>query len=197
VTVGLLLAAGAGRRFGGPKALATVDGAPLVVRAVGELSGAGLDPVLVVVGAAAERVATALPVGARAVLARDWAEGIGASLRAGLAAAEAAGAEAVLVMLVDLPDVTAAAHRRVLGRAADHPEAAAVQAGYRGRPGHPVLLRRSAFASVAATARGDRGARDFLTANPARVVTVDCSDVAAGTDLDTPEDFDRWASAAR
>jgi CTP:molybdopterin cytidylyltransferase MocA len=190
--VGLVLAAGAGRRFGGPKALAELAGTPLVVRAVGELAAAGVRPILVVVGAAADRVAAVLPAISRPVPAPGWAEGMGASLRAGLAAAAELDATAALVTLVDTPDVTEHVHRRILASAARAPGRAVV-ASYGGKRGHPVLLPAAAFTEVAATARGDRGARDWLAAHPTSVATVDCSDLAAGSDVDTPDELRRWA----
>ena len=89
---GLLLAAGAGRRMGRPKALVELDGEPLVVRALRTLAEGGAAPVVVVLGARADEVRAVLPAGVRRVEAPDWAEGMGASLRAGLAALEALGA---------------------------------------------------------------------------------------------------------
>jgi CTP:molybdopterin cytidylyltransferase MocA len=82
--VGLLLAGGAGRRMGGPKALVELDGRPLLLRALDALRDGGCTPLVVVLGAAAERVAELLPADVRAVVAADWAEGMGASLRTGL-----------------------------------------------------------------------------------------------------------------
>lgn len=84
---GLVLAAGAGTRFGGPKGLArTPDGEPWVARAVRTLRAAGCDPVLVTVGAQAEAVAALVPADAEVVRVSGWQEGLAASLRAGLRA---------------------------------------------------------------------------------------------------------------
>ena len=84
---GLVLAAGAGTRFGGPKGLArTPDGEPWVARAVRTLRAAGCDPVLVTVGAQAEAVSALVPADAQIVRVPDWDEGLAASLRAGLRA---------------------------------------------------------------------------------------------------------------
>ncbi|HET7761820.1 MAG TPA: nucleotidyltransferase family protein [Phycicoccus sp.] len=190
-TVGLLLAAGAGRRMGGPKSLVrlTADGPTLLEVAVARLHEGGLDRVIAVVGAAAEQaVPLAVSVGAEVVVAAGWEEGMGASLRAGLghlAGPGGDGVDAVLVTLVDLPDVTAAVHRRVLAAAGDAPRAALARATYDGRPGHPVLLGRDHWAGVRGSARGDRGARVHLAGHPA--TPVECGDLATGADLDTPD----------
>ena len=98
--------------MGGPKALVELDGEPLVRRALRVLADGGCAPRVVVLGAAADAVRVILPEGVTAVEAPDWAEGMGASLRTGLAALPP-DVDAVLVHLVDLPGVTAAAVARL------------------------------------------------------------------------------------
>ncbi|MDQ3885530.1 MAG: NTP transferase domain-containing protein [Actinomycetota bacterium] len=169
-----------------PKALAG-DGRWLR-RSVAALVDGGCDPVLVVLGAAADQAVPLVPPPARAVIAAGWDEGMGASLRAGLAAVSAAlpvmvpaaQVEATLIHLVDLPDIGSAVVRRMVGHAS--PDAVA-RAVFDGRPGHPVLLGRDHWPAVAAGAAGDRGARDWLAAR-ADLVLVECSDLATGTDVD-------------
>jgi nicotine blue oxidoreductase len=183
-TAGLLLAAGAGHRYGMPKALVEHDGRLLVERALTTLAAGGCEPLVVVLGAAADRVrASADLTGARVVVNPDWADGMGSSLRVGLAALAGTAAGAVAVLLVDTPGITADAVRRVLDRAG--PDALVV-AGYQGEPGHPVLLGRDHWDGVAALAVGDVGARPYLHAQQAQVETVRCDDIADGTDLDRP-----------
>ncbi|MEV6877982.1 nucleotidyltransferase family protein [Amycolatopsis sp. NPDC051128] len=183
---GLLLAAGAGRRFGGPKALAEIGGEPLVLRALRILTEAGCAPIRVVVGAAAEDVSALLPDPAQAVPAEDWATGMGASLRAGLAALEnTEGPVAALVHLVDLPWVGP----EILARVAAHATTETVaRAAYDGVPGHPVLLGRRWWPEIAETARGDRGARDWL-ATRADLRLVECGDLGSGRDVDRQADL--------
>ena len=101
--------------MGGPKALVELDGEPLVRRALRVLADGGCAPCVVVLGAAADAVRAILPEGVTAVEAPDWAEGMGASLRTGLAALPP-DVDAVLVHLVDLPGVTAAAVARLAAR---------------------------------------------------------------------------------
>ncbi|MGH3721693.1 MAG: nucleotidyltransferase family protein [Pseudonocardiaceae bacterium] len=180
---GLLLAAGAGRRYGMPKAL--VDEGAWLRRAVATLTDGGCDPVLVVVGAQADRVIPLVPEIAGTVLAADWADGMGASLRAGLTELLSSApprVQAVVVHLVDLPDVDACVVRRLVALAG--PEVVA-RAGFVSQPGHPVLLGRRHWADIVASARGDRGARDWLAGRPDLTV-VDCSDLAGGIDVDRP-----------
>jgi CTP:molybdopterin cytidylyltransferase MocA len=191
-TVGLVLAAGAGRRMGGPKALVRLtDGGPtLVETAVARVLESGCDRVVVVVGAAGEQAAALVAeTGAEVVAADDWDEGMGASLRAGIAHLEDAHDDLALVTLVDLPDVTAAVMSRVLADAFGDGRAALARAAYDGVPGHPVVIGRDHWSAVRTTARGDRGARDHLRATPHRL--VECGDLATGRDLDTAEDLRR------
>jgi nicotine blue oxidoreductase len=180
---GLLLAAGAGRRMGGPKALVELDGEPLVRRGIRLLAAGGCAPVVVVVGAAAGRVRP-LCDGARVVEAPDWASGMAASLRAGLAAVTG---DACVVALVDQPRVAPAAVERL--RAAHRDGARAAVATYDGRPRNPVLLDRSVWAEVAAASAGDEGARPWLRAHRDLVVPVDCTDAGSPDDVDTPHDL--------
>ncbi|MFJ5772919.1 NTP transferase domain-containing protein [Streptomyces sp. NPDC093094] len=186
---GLVLAAGGGRRLGGrPKALLVHRGRPLVEHAVAALRAAGCTRVHVVLGAAAGTVrARAELSGCVLVENPEWERGMGSSLRAGLDSLDATGARAALVSLVDQPGVGAAATGRV--RAAYTGEHALAAASYDGVRGHPVLFGAAHWAGVAAGARGDRGARDYLREHAAEVTLVECGDVAAGYDIDTEADL--------
>ena len=180
---GLLLAAGAGRRMGMPKALVRDEsGEPWLTRGVEVLREGGCEEVTVVLGASADQAVALLDgTGVDVVIAPDWAEGMGASLRAGLGSL-GDGVEAVLVSLVDLPDLSADVVRRVLDAEVD--SGVLRRASYDGRPGHPVLLGRAHWPGVAASAAGDRGARDYLAESA--VTLVECGDLATGHDRDTP-----------
>jgi nicotine blue oxidoreductase len=175
--------------MGRPKALVQLDGEPLVRRAVQVLADAGCAPLVVVVGAAADEVEPLLPAGVRAVVARDWAEGMGASLRAGIAAVEGLDPvpDAVLVHLVDLPGVTAAAVARLAALTGTD---ALARAAYDGHPAHPVLLGRAHWPGVRAAATGDAGARAYLSGHPG-LQLIECGDLATPDDVDTPEQLAR------
>jgi CTP:molybdopterin cytidylyltransferase MocA len=176
--IGLLLAAGAGRRMGRPKAL--VD--TWLVDAVTALREGGCDRVVVVLGAAAVQAEALLEghdVGV--VVADDWDEGMGASLRAGLSTLPSEGATAALVSLVDLPDVGAQVVRRLV-ESPTTPGTLA-RAAYDGTPGHPVLIGRDHWVGVIDAATGDQGARAYLSRH--EVDLVECGDLATGRDIDS------------
>lgn len=181
---GLLLAAGAGRRFGGPKVLADTGSGPWGRLTADLMVAGGCDRVQVVVGAAAPR-ATALFYGTphRVLVNPTWTGGLATSLTLGLRQLAATDAVAALVMLVDLPGVTSEAIRRLTALDLD-PDVLA-QAGYRGTPGHPVLLGRRHWPDVIATAAGESGAKPYLAAHPPVIVEV--GDIADGTDVDRPD----------
>jgi CTP:molybdopterin cytidylyltransferase MocA len=180
-TTGLLLAAGAGRRMGTPKALVRdPDGTSWLRRSTQALVEGGCAPVHVVLGASADDARTLLadlPV--EVVVAEDWDTGMGASLRAGLVAV--GDAEAVLVSLVDLPDVGAPVVARVL--AAGGGRTTLARASYDAEAGHPVLLGGDHLGPLVATLRGDVGAKPYLATHD--VVLVECGDLATGADRDT------------
>ncbi|MGW1737969.1 nucleotidyltransferase family protein [Nocardia sp. NPDC001965] len=175
-TAGLVLAAGAGRRFGKPKADVLFEGERLVDRAVRMLRDGGCARVIVVYGAVELRVP-----GATVVHNRRWATGMGSSLTTGLAAVHESAA---VVVPVDMPWLGAEAVRRLRGCGAR-----LAIATYDGRPGHPVLLGAEHFPAVAATAIGDIGARKFLAANPELVQRVPCDGTGSPEDVDTPQDL--------
>ena len=180
-TVGLLIAAGAGSRMGTPKALVVgTDDIPWVVSSARTLVAGGCTETVVVIGAAADEVRELLVDEPVAVVeAADWESGMGSSLRAGLETLADSAADAVLVHLVDLPDVGP----DVVARLIAHTEPGVLaRASYGEGSGHPVLIGRDHWAGVAAVATGDRGARDYLARH--HVLDVDCSDLATGLDID-------------
>ncbi|MCV7023412.1 NTP transferase domain-containing protein [Mycolicibacterium novocastrense] len=170
---GVLLAAGAGTRYGMPKVLAAQG--EWLRAAVDALSDGGCGDVVVVLGAAVVEV----PRPARAVFAEAWADGMSASLRAGLSAVEA---DYAVLHTVDTPDVGADVVRRVV-TAAMTAESGLARARYGRSPGHPVVIARRHWAALLEEVHGDEGARSFLAARD-DVVAVDCADLATGRDID-------------
>ena len=182
---GVLLAAGAGSRFaaagGGVKVLAPVDGRPLVDWALAALAAAPLGDRVIVLGAHGDEVLAAVDLhGARHVRNAHWERGMASSLRAGLEALDPACTAAVVV-LGDGPALAAEAIRRV-AVAAEGAEGL-VSARYGDRNGHPVAIPRALWAEL--PFEGEQGARVLGT--PA--VVVDCSDLPAPGDADTPADL--------
>ena len=182
----LILAGGAGRRFGGGKLLADMAGAP-VIRCVAEaVAAADFAEVVVVTGADDAGIRAALVgLDARILHAPDWAEGMAATLRTGIAAL-AAEAEGVCVFLGDMPLVPVSLCSALIE--------AAERVGYAarprldGKPGHPVAFTRVAFADLLALT-GDQGATALLKQRPEAVAYIDTVESGALLDIDTPADL--------
>lgn len=181
---GIVLAAGASRRFGAVKQLVQYDGRSLLGHAIAAMDAVEeIDEAVVVLGANAQAIMQITPLGhARVVVCRDWEQGLSASLAAGLDAV--AAAEAAVVTLADQPLVGAAAIRRVLAAR----DGGVVGAGYAQGGGYPVLLERADFDSARALG-GEEGADALLAAPAARLVP--CEDVASPADVDSPGDLAR------
>jgi len=181
---GLVLAAGAGTRFGGRKQLAELDGRPLLEHAVRAMTAAPVGRVVVVLGALVEEVTATVDLhGAEPCTCERWDEGQAASLACGLA--ELASCEAVVITLGDQPLMSPDAIGRVIDARGEG--ASAVRATYAGAPGHPVLLERDLFESFR-DVTGDHGARHLLLSVPVR--DVPCDDLGGGEDVDTPAELD-------
>ncbi|MFE9326564.1 NTP transferase domain-containing protein [Nocardia sp. NPDC052278] len=183
VCAGIVLAAGAGTRYGMPKALA--EGGAWLRSAVAALRDGGCDPVIVVLGATGPTPdAVDLPKGVDHVWAADWATGLGASLRAGLRAVARTPAEYVAIMPVDTPDVGADVVARVVAAAFAAPTGLA-RAMFHATPGHPVVMSHKHWTSVYQAAVRDSGGRTYLAGNN-DMVCVTCDDLATGDDRDFP-----------
>jgi molybdenum cofactor cytidylyltransferase len=181
---GLVLAAGAGTRFGSVKQLAELDGRPLLEHSIQAMIASPVGRVVVVLGSGAEEVLARVDMhGAEGVVNERWDEGQSASLACGLA--ELSDCEAVVVTLGDQPRVSPNAIGRVI--AARGEGAAAVRATYFGEPGHPVLLERDLFERMR-DVTGDHGARNLLISMHTR--EVPCEDLGGGEDVDTPAQLD-------
>ena len=179
VICGIVLAAGAGTRAGGPKALRRMpDGQPWLAAAATVLLEGGCDRVVVVLGAQSDAARQLVPDDERVttVVATEWELGMSESLRTSLAAATG---DAALVTLVDLPGMPVQVVQRMLDTSSPAPLRQAV---YNGRPGHPVYIAAEHWVAIAASLSGDRGARHYLVANG--VSEVECGDLWDGEDRD-------------
>ena len=172
---GIVLAAGAGTRAGGPKALRRLpSGESWLSVACTALIEGGCSRVVVVLGARGRLARTLVPEGAEIVVAPNWHLGMSESLRAGLAAA---AGDAALVTLVDLPTLPVSVVRRVLAG-----EGELRQAAFDGTPGHPVYLSAQHWIPAASSLGGDTGARRYLASHGVR--EIECSDLWDGADVD-------------
>jgi molybdenum cofactor cytidylyltransferase len=187
---GLILAAGAGTRFGErPKLLAELDGRPILEHSVvAQCRVSELERIAVVLGAHAEEILGRVDfMRAEPVVCDRWEEGQSLSLRRGIEfLTDGPEVHKVIVTLGDQPRMTPDLIARFVG------EAPGTRAVYDGRPGHPVVLGPVQMRAIAAL-RGDRGARDVLQGGP----TVECGDLRAALDVDTPEDLEAIRHEAR
>lgn len=182
----LLLAAGEGRRMGGPnKLLAELGGRSLVRRAAEAALASRARPVVAVTGHQGDRIAEALQgLDLRIESNPDYADGLSTSLRRGLAALPPE-AEGVLVLLADMPFVTASVLDRLIAAFESEARPPIVVPTAGGRRGNPVLWPRRFFPELLML-EGDVGARQLLQLHAEAVQFVEVGQAAA-IDLDTPE----------
>jgi molybdenum cofactor cytidylyltransferase len=182
---GLVLAAGGSERYGSPKQVAVLEGRPLLEHVVTALVDSALERIVVVLGSNGPRVLVEADLGpAEIVICRDWAEGMSASLKAGIGAVS--DAQAALVVLGDQPRLSTASVTRVLD--ARRPGVDFIRATYGGKPGHPALLESAIFERIHGL-QGDRGAGSIAAA--VATALVPCDDLGWPGDVDTIEDLRR------
>jgi molybdenum cofactor cytidylyltransferase len=191
----IVLAAGMGTRFGTgtPKILAELAGKPLLRHATEAAAQSQARPLIVVVGAATDEVRAALAgIDANILRNDDAAAGLSRSLTLGLAAVPEHCAGAI-VLLADMPRVSAVMIDRLLAAFHAVPEAprAAIPT-YGGQRGNPVLLGRAIFADVMQL-KGDRGASALLRGETQGIIECPVDDDAITIDIDTPDALARLA----
>jgi CTP:molybdopterin cytidylyltransferase MocA len=190
----IVLAAGAGSRFGGGKLLAPFGGRTLIEAVLSGLRGTLVDEIIVVVGARGERLRSiSTTYETRIVENPEWAQGMSTSVRAGLRACRPE-ARAAVVLLADQPLVGAEAVGRLVETFENGAEV--VVASYGGKPRNPVLFAREVWPLLQREISGDMGARVFLKRHPELVTEVPCDDVADPADVDTVEDLRRIGELA-
>ncbi|MBX9749576.1 MAG: molybdopterin-binding/glycosyltransferase family 2 protein [Roseococcus sp.] len=183
---GLVLAAGRSRRMAPLNKLLVADtqGVAMVTRVVDNVIASGVRPVLVVTGHERERVEEALS--GRPILfvhAEDYAEGLSASLKAGIAALPPEP-EGVLIALGDMPLVEPDVMARILAGFDPEEGRAIVQPTFRGKQGNPVLWGREFFAEMLGIT-GDVGARQLVGKHADRLIEVEVADDGVLRDFDT------------
>ena len=185
----VVLAAGAGSRFGGGKLLARLGGRPLIAAVFDNLRDAPVDEIITVIGADAERLREVCErYGVRTVANDVWERGQSTSVLTGL---RACGEEtrAAVVLLGDQPLVGAEVVERLVAAFAEGAKVAV--ATYGGKRRNPVLFSREVWPMLEAELAGDEGARTLLRRHPELVVEVPCEGVGDPADVDTREDLRR------
>jgi molybdenum cofactor cytidylyltransferase len=191
---GLVLAAGTSSRLGQPKPLLPFGETTVLGRVLSQVRAAALDEIVVVLGAAAAEIRRQVDLSQVTVAENpDFAEGCASSYRTGLEALDPR-AEAVAVHLADQPGVETGSIDAVLAAWRRRRSGIAL-ASYRGRAGHPLILPRSLFASLA-DLRGDKAAWKIVDAHPEWVQAVPL-DQPAPADLNTWEAYEAARVAAR
>jgi molybdenum cofactor cytidylyltransferase len=193
VIAAVVLAAGGSSRMGRPKQLIAIDGRSLIRHAVESAIDGGCDPVIVVVGAEAERVGQEIrELRARVAVNPIWRTGLASSIRRGMSELEEpeADVEAVLLMGSDQPRISSAVIRRLLRAYREREDRTLTMAAcdYGETLGSPAVFGRECFGRLGGLA-GDRGAQLLLREGPERVIRVPWSDGAL--DVDRPEDLER------
>ena len=186
----MVLAAGAGRRMGGPKALLRIGGESFLARAARALARPGLASVVAVLGHDAARVAAeaAAPTGVSLVENARYQEGMLSSILRGLDEAEALRADAIVLHPVDHPLVDPATVDRVIAALEEGAVIAVPTHGI--RRGHPGGFARAAWPALR-EAPAARGARAVLADHPECVVHVP-GDQGCVVGIETPADYERW-----
>ena len=183
----VVLAAGAGRRFGGGKLTAPWRGRPLIAWSVDAALAACAGPVVAVLGEFSADVAEVLPADPRLanIVAEDHAQGMAHSLSAGLAALPE-HLDGAFIFLGDMPRIPASITASLT--VALESGALAAAPAFGGQRGHPVLVSMSLVPQILALT-GDRGAGGLLTALGPALTLVETSDDGVLFDVDTPADL--------
>lgn len=193
---GILLAAGESRRMGSPKALLHYQGQTFIERICTAFLNAGVDELVVVLGAHAAALRPALPShpALRTVVNPRYFQGQLSSLMVGIGALSP-DSEAAVVNLVDHPLIAPETIKALIDsfRAAPLP---ILIASYQGRRGHPVLFSSQVYGEILA-APLDQGAKVVVRKEPSRVREVQLDDPGILADIDTPKDYEHYVGRAK
>jgi molybdenum cofactor cytidylyltransferase len=190
---GIILAAGESRRMGSPKALLRYQGKTFIERICNAFLSAGVDELIVVLGARAEKLRHAIPAHPqlRTVVNPRYFQGQLSSLMVGIGALSPES-EAAIVNLVDHPLITAETINALITSFRAEPLPILI-AAYNGKRGHPVLFSSQVYGEILA-APLDQGAKVVVRKDPSRVRELPLDDPGILADIDTPEDYRRYVS---
>lgn len=189
----VVLAAGRSSRMGAHKLLLALGDRPLIAHTVTAACASSANPVVVVLGHDADRVAAALPSGRQQVVINpNYAEGMATSLRASLEALPHTTMGA-LILLGDQPLFTRDLIEMMLDAARQSPDSI-LAASYGARRGNPVYFPRAYFEELR-NVTGDEGGRSVIQRHPESVRLVDIAEADAALDADAPEDYQRILAA--
>jgi molybdenum cofactor cytidylyltransferase len=193
---GIILAAGESRRMGSPKALLRYQGKPFIERICNAFLSAGVDELIVVLGARAEKLRQAIPAHPklRTVVNPRYFQGQLSSLMAGIGALSPES-EAAVVNLVDHPLITAETIKALITSFRTDPLPILI-AACNGKRGHPVLFASKVYGEILA-APLDQGAKVVVRKDPSRVRELHLDDPGILADIDTPEDYRRYVGGAK
>ncbi len=191
IAIVLLAAGGSTRMRGGDKLLEEIDGEKLLHRSARVACESDAQSVVVVLGAReAERRAALSGLSLTTVVNADWAAGMGGSIAAGVKAA--GDADAAIIMLADMPDITSHMLNRIMAACDPNtPDQIVRPRDGQGRWGNPVLFCDGHFAALSIL-NGDQGARELLMKSKTYITPVTLESHAITTDLDTPEAWADW-----
>jgi molybdenum cofactor cytidylyltransferase len=178
---------------GHDKLLEKVDGETLLGRQLQVANALGLQVLAALPPEVGPRHRVVLSSGAQPVIVDAPERGLSASIIGLVAEAEKAGADGILLMLADMPEIQPQDLRLVLAEAKKFPGAVVRAGSEEGRPGHPVYFPRRYFSQLGRL-RGDRGARDVISSAP-QIRVVPLEGKRALLDLDTPEDWAAWRAS--
>jgi molybdenum cofactor cytidylyltransferase len=191
----VILAAGASTRMGEAKQLLRLGESNVLEQTVKNIREAGVDEIVLVLGASEETIRQQLPASAvenlKIVVNQDYGQGMASSLRAGLSAV-GARLNAALIVLADQPFIRSETIDRIVDQYR-RSEAQIVIPTYKGFRGNPVLLDRSVFQEVMAL-DGDIGCRAIFGNHLEGIVKLEVEDVGILLDIDTKDDYERLRS---
>ena len=186
----LILAAGASSRMAPrDKLLEPVAGEPILRRTARMARQASDSVIIVLAHDRPLRLAALAGMDIKLVIATDAAQGMTASLRAGIGAAPKA--PGLMVLPADMPGLEAADLSQMIARFVQDPDRLLRGTSDTGQPGHPAIFPADLWPALAALT-GDEGGRSVIMANRSRLTLVPLPGDRATLDLDTPEDWDRW-----